>query len=336
MDALGVKPGDEVIVPVYTYYSSGTSVLVVGAIPVFADISAGGSNLDPAAFEAVITDRTKAVMVVHADGVPADMDAIMAIAGKHGVSVVEDCSHAHGATYHGKRTGVLGDVGAFSIQHKKILSVGEGGVVVSKHAKVVETARTFVNLGGGSELGQLGPNLRMGEMQGALALVRMQRIDQENRQRRENASLLQNLTSDFPGIRSVPNEIPEDTEPVYYNYILAYEEAELGITRERFAAAVQAEGIPLKCGFYKPLNLLPVFLNQDAWPYRLQENRESVDRGLYGEGKCPVGEAFMKKGHLELKLHPPVGVREMKDVAAAMRKVIDHVGELAEVKQGDG
>ena len=128
--AVGVGPGDEVIVPVYTYFSSGTSVLVAGAIPVFADISAGGSNLDPAAFEAEITDRTKAVMVVHADGVPADMDAILAIAGKHGVAVVEDCSHAHGATYHGTRTGVLGDVGAFSIQHKKILSVGEGGVVL--------------------------------------------------------------------------------------------------------------------------------------------------------------------------------------------------------------
>ncbi len=326
--AVGVEPGDEVIVPVYTYFSSGTSVLVAGAIPVFADIMPGGSCLDPEAFRAAITDRTRAVMVVHADGVPADMDAILAIAETHGVAVVEDCSHAHGATYHGTKTGVLGDVGAFSIQHKKILSVGEGGVVVSRHSDVVDRARSFVNLGNGEKTGLLGPNLRMGEMQGALALVRMKRVDQENVQRRACATRLRELVDDLPGVRPVPDVLPEDAEPSFYNFILAYEAEELGISRQTFAEAVQAEGIPIKCGFYTPLSLMPVFVNRDAWPFRLAENRESVERNPYGEGTCPVGEAFMDKGHLELKVHPPTEISHVEDAGRAIRKVIENVGEL--------
>ena len=326
---VGVGPGDEVIVPVYTYYASGTSVLMTGAIPVFADIVSGEANLDPAAFEAVITDRTKAVVVVHADGIPAEMDAIVEIAGRHDIRIVEDCSHAHGATYNGTRTGVLGDVGAFSIQHKKILSVGEGGIVVSRDPDLVERARSFVNLGNGTQTGQLAPNLRMGEMHGALALVRMKRVDAENVQRQKNADLIRVATKDIPGLRSIPAGIVEGVDPVYYNYIFAYSSAETGIPRLQFAEAVQAEGIPLRCGFYQPLNLLPVFTNLDAWPYRLEENRLSVERGLYGEGKCPVGEAFMAQGHLELKMHPPAAAREMREAVEAIKKVIENAGDLS-------
>jgi dTDP-4-amino-4,6-dideoxygalactose transaminase len=332
--AIGVGPGDEVIVPAYTYYSSGTSVLMTGAIPVFADILPGEANLDSAAFEAAITDQTKALIVVHADGVPADMDAISAIASRYGVLIVEDCSHAHGAAYKGVRTGILGDVGAFSIQHKKILSVGEGGVVVSRDADIVARARTYVNLGDGTRTGELGPNLRMGEMSGALAIVRMRRVDAENERRRENANLLRSQTADLPGIKPVPNEVRADIEAVYYNFIFSYDAKVTGISREHFAEAVQAEGLPLKCGFYEPLNLLPVFTKQEAWPYRLQENQTIVRRGLYGPGKCPVAEAFLDKGHLELKVHPPAGEREMKEVAAAMRKVIEHADSLVKRKAG--
>ena len=162
--AVGVGPGDEVVVPAYTYFSSATSVLNLGAIPVFADIERGTGNIDPGCLREQITGRTKAVMVVHANGVPVDMDAVMAIAEAHGIAVVEDCSHSHGAVYKGKRVGTIGDVGGFSIQHKKILSVGEGGIVVSRDAEVVERARSYANLGRGENSGILGPNLRMGEM----------------------------------------------------------------------------------------------------------------------------------------------------------------------------
>ncbi|MEE2753682.1 MAG: DegT/DnrJ/EryC1/StrS family aminotransferase, partial [Candidatus Latescibacterota bacterium] len=189
-------------------------------------------------------------------------------------------------------------------------------------------ARSFVNLGNGTQTGQLGPNLRMGEMHGALALVRMKRVDAENVQRRKNADHIRIATTELPGLRSIPAGIAEGVYPVYYNYIFAYVFAETGISRSQFAKAVQAEGIPLRCGFYQPLNLLPVFTNLDAWPYRLEENRLSVERGLYGEGKCPVGEAFMAQGHLELKMHPPASAREMGETVEAIKKVIENAGDL--------
>ncbi len=189
--AVGVGPGDEVIVPAYTYFSSGTSVLVQGAIPVFVDVRRETANLDPESFQDRITERTKAVMAVHANGVPAEMDEIMAIAEAHGIQVVEDCSHAHGAVYRGRRVGGIGHAGGFSIQHKKILSVGEGGIVVSRDREVVERARRFRDLGGGSRLNGLGPNLRMGELHVALARARLGRVDAENGVRRNNALVLQ-------------------------------------------------------------------------------------------------------------------------------------------------
>ncbi|MCZ6632818.1 MAG: DegT/DnrJ/EryC1/StrS family aminotransferase [bacterium] len=327
--AVGVGPGDEVIVPCYTYYSSATSVLVQGAIPVFADIDRETANLDPVSFESLITDRTKAVMPVHANGIPVDMDAVMAIADAHGIQVVEDCSHAHGAVYKGQMVGTLGQAGAFSIQHKKILSVGEGGVVVSRDPEVVARARRFVNLGGGSSTGDLGPNLRMGELHGALALVRMQWVDEQNDQRRENARMLAQAVAELPGLQTVPEALPDGVNPTYYNFILDYKREEIGVDRERFVEAVQAEGVPLRVNGYRPLNTMPVFANQEAWPYKLSENQPILEgRTLYGEGVCPVTEAFLSEGNLELKIHPPCGEQEMTDAAGAMRKVLTQVGEL--------
>ena len=328
MAAVGVGPGDEVIVPSYTYFSSATSVLVLGAIPVFADIQRDTANLEPESFRERITARTKAVMPVHANGIPVDMDAVMAIAEAHGIQVVEDCSHAHGAVYKGRRVGTIGHVGGFSIQHKKILSVGEGGIVVSRDAEVVERARVYANLGSGAR-GALGPNLRMGELHGALARVRLKRVDAENEMRRQNARALREAVRDLPGLRAVPEAIPEGVQETYYNFTLDYSREEVGIGRERFAEAVAAEGIPLRVNGYRPLNMAPVFVNQDAWPYKLAENRPILEgRRLYGEGICPVAEAFLTEGNFELKIHPPCGEQEMMDAAEAMRKVLTQAGGL--------
>ena len=329
MAALGVGPGDEVIVPSYTYISSATSVLVLGAIPVFADILRETGNIDPESFRGLVTDRTKAVMAVHANGIPVDMDAVMAIAETEGIQVVEDCSHAHGATHSGRRVGTIGHVGAFSIQHKKILSVGEGGIVVSHDPETVERARVYANLGGGNNTGKLGPNLRMGELHGALARVRLRRVDAQNLQRRANARALRTAVRDLPGVRAVPEAIPEDVEETYYNFTLDYDREQAGITRERLTEAVRAEGVPLRVNGYTALNTIPVFVNQEAWPYRLTENQPILEgRTLYGEGVCPVAEAFTAEGNLELKIHPPCGEEEMSDAAAAIRKVLTQAGEL--------
>jgi dTDP-4-amino-4,6-dideoxygalactose transaminase len=327
--AVEVGVGDEVIVPSYTYYSSATAVLDRGAIPVFADIDRASANLSPRSFQGLITSRTKAVMAVHANGIPADMDAIMAIADEHGIAVVEDCSHAHGAMYRGKRVGCIGHAGAFSIQHKKILSVGEGGLVVSRDAQIVNRARAYANLGQGTQTGILGPNLRMGELHGALARVRLCRVDGENIRRRANAQVLREAIADLPGVRAVPAFTRQGVDETYYNFTLDYDAQELGVPRKRFAEAVQAEGIPLRVNGYSPLHLMPVFANMDVWPYRLTENKPIFeDRRLYGEGVCPVAESFMSEGNFELKIHPPCAEADMLQVAEALRKVITQAGSL--------
>jgi dTDP-4-amino-4,6-dideoxygalactose transaminase len=327
--AVGVGPGDEVVVPAYTYYSSATAVLDLGAIPVFADVEQETVNIDPVSFRAQITKRTVAVMAVHANGIPVDMDAVMAIAEEHGIAVVEDCSHSHGAVYKGKRVGTIGHAGGFSIQHKKILSVGEGGLVVSRDPEVVARARAYANLGGGTKTGLLGPNLRMGEMHGALARVRLKRVNAENVQRRKNAQVLREAIADLPGLRAVPGGRTEGVDETYYNFTLDYDADVLGVSREKFVEAVQAEGVPLKVNGYRALNLAPVFVNQDVWPYKLAENQVILEgRELYGEGVCPVAEAFTQEGNLELKIHPPCGEGEMGDTAEALRKVIAEAGRL--------
>jgi dTDP-4-amino-4,6-dideoxygalactose transaminase len=324
-----VGPGDEVIVPAYTYYSSATSVLCCGAIPVFADIDRKTANIDPESFRAAITKRTKAVMVVHSNGIPVDMDAVMAIATEYGILVVEDCSHAHGAVYKGKRVGTIGHVGAFSLQHKKILSVGEGGIVVSGDEKVVAKARDYANIGGGNRTGQLGPNLRMGELHAALARVRLKRVDAQNDVRRANAELLRRQIADLPGVRAVPDGRINGVEETYYNFTLDYDPVLMGVDRKQFAEAVQAEGVPLQVNGYRALTQMPVFTDQQVWPYQLTENQPILkSRRLYGEGICPVAEAFMNEGNFELKIHPPCGEQEMDDAAQAIQKVIRHVGAL--------
>jgi len=327
--AVGVRPGDEVIVPAYTYYSSATAVLDLGAIPVFADMDRETANIDPEHFRALITERTRAVMPVHANGNPVDMDAVMAIADGHGISVVEDCSHAHGAVYKGKRVGTIGHVGAFSIQHKKILSVGEGGIVVSRDADVVDRARAYANLGSGTNTGILGPNLRMGELHAALARVRMKRVDAENKVRRENAEILRTAIADLPGAQALPRGRVDGVDETYYNFEIDFDPEVVGVDRRRFAAAVKAEGIPIVVGFYQALNTVPVFENQEVWPYQLTENQPIItSRKLYGEGRCPVTEEYTQHHSLELKVHPPCGEREMLDAAEALRKVLAGVGSL--------
>jgi dTDP-4-amino-4,6-dideoxygalactose transaminase len=169
----------------------------------------------------------------------------------------------------------------------------------------------------------------MGELHGALARVRLRRIDDQNLQRRANASALRAAVRDLPGVRAVPETLRDGVEETYYNFTLDYDREQAGITRERLTEAVRAEGVPLRVNGYQALNTIPVFVNEEAWPYRLTENQPILEgRKLYGEGVCPVAEAFTTEGNLELKIHPPCGEEEMHDAAVAIRKVLTHAGEL--------
>lgn len=181
LQGLGVGPGDEVIVPAYTWIASATAVLAVGAIPIMAEVD-DTLLLDPVDFEAKITPYTKAVIVVHMRGAPADMDRLLPIAQKHGVKVIEDCAQADGATYQGREVGAIGDVGAYSLQFNKIITAGEGGMVTTNDKAVWQRVAMYHDVGAASryEIDEplWGINFRMPEVLGAIALVQLRKLDE--------------------------------------------------------------------------------------------------------------------------------------------------------------
>lgn len=200
--ALDLKPGDEVIVPAFTWVTSAYSAEYVGARPVFADIDPRTFNIDPTAFEAAITPRTKAVVVVHLFGLAAPMDEILAIASKHGVAVIEDAACALGTTYRGKPIGVLGDIGCFSFHPRKVVTTGEGGAVTTQRDDLAEAVRSFRNHGATgladpsiephgpwsmATFGRLGFNLRLSDIQAAVGIAQMAKLDRLLTERRMRA-----------------------------------------------------------------------------------------------------------------------------------------------------
>jgi 8-amino-3,8-dideoxy-alpha-D-manno-octulosonate transaminase len=208
---LGIGPGDEVIVPAYTWWSDYTCVVHAGALPVFADIDRT-FNLDPADFERKITPRTKAVIAVHLLGGPCDMDPIMQVARKHKVAVLEDCAQCVGGSYHGKKLGSIGDVGIYSFQINKMITSGEGGAVVSSDPVIYERAARFHDMGsmrdvflkriGSSRVQEFaGENFRMNEFTGAVLGAQLSKLDTMVAQLRRNAEAVYDGVKGVPGIR---------------------------------------------------------------------------------------------------------------------------------------
>ncbi|NLT41490.1 MAG: DegT/DnrJ/EryC1/StrS family aminotransferase, partial [Anaerolineae bacterium] len=203
--ALGIGPGDEVIVPAYTYVASATAVLQVNAVPIFVDVEGDTYNLDPALLEAAITDRTRAIMPVHFGGQSCDMDAILDIARRHGIAVVEDAAHGHGSEWRGRKVGALGDIGSFSFQASKNMTAGEGGIVLTNNRDLAEKCDSLLWAGRQKgrpwyEFHQLGWNYRMTEFQAAILLVQLERLAEQNARRMDNARYLAKLIADLPGL----------------------------------------------------------------------------------------------------------------------------------------
>lgn len=210
LQALGVGPGDEVIVPGYTFIASMEVIPAAKAIPVICDIDES-LNIDPEDFERKITDRTKAVIVVHMRGTPVDMDRIMAIAKKHHVMVLEDCAQAAGVTYKGRRVGTIGDIGAYSLQYHKIITSGEGGVVATNNRELFERAvrlhdhgyQRFTEYGAEESVDStmyLGLNFRMSELAGAIACAQLRKLDDILNMMRRNKKEIVDAISDIEGI----------------------------------------------------------------------------------------------------------------------------------------
>ncbi|MET9317165.1 DegT/DnrJ/EryC1/StrS family aminotransferase [Kribbella sp. NPDC003505] len=211
LKAAGVGIGDEVIVPPYTFIATASAALFVGAVPVFADVDPDTHLLDPVAAETAITERTKAVVVVHLAGRPADMDAFTALGAKHGLTIVEDAAQAHGAAYKGRPVGAIGDLGTFSFQSSKNITAGEGGVVVTDSAELAGAVYSLVNVGrvpggGWYQHETVGYNLRLTEFQAAILRVQLRRHPQLQEVRERNARLLTDLLEKAPGIQLAPDD----------------------------------------------------------------------------------------------------------------------------------
>jgi perosamine synthetase len=271
-----------------------------------------------------ITPRTKGVIVVHMNGIPADLDALMNLADECKLFLIEDCSHAHGAEHAGRKVGTFGHVNAFSLQQKKNLSAGEGGIVTTNDATLAAKAREVANFG--TKVG-LGWNLRMTEVHAAVARVRLPRLDAENEQRRQNAAV---LDAGLANLRLfAPPTVKPGDKAVYYNYVVRYRRTDNLPSKEQVIKALVAEGIPASFG-YRPLHRHPTFSALNSYgrgcPFKCP--LRAADAPSYQHGICPVTERLCDREAIELKIHPPAAAPDMADIVEAFRKVEARIGEL--------
>ncbi|HEX2036730.1 MAG TPA: DegT/DnrJ/EryC1/StrS family aminotransferase [Chloroflexota bacterium] len=281
--AVGVQPLDEVIVPPYTFVASATAVLAIGAMPVFCDILPDTYLIDAADAARRVTPRTKAIVAVHIGGQPADMDAVLEVAQRHQLKVVEDAAQAHGASWRGRRVGAIGDAGTFSFQSSKNLNAGEGGIVLSNDRALAERAWSLANVGrvpqgAWYQHELMGFNLRLTEFQGALLLSQMERLPQQFEHRERNARYLDLALAQVPGITPQARD-ERVTGHAHHLYLFRYDERAFG-GRDRawFLRALRAEGIPCSPGYTTPLYRMKAVIDERRkWAALAQAAGRAVD-----------------------------------------------------------
>lgn len=330
--ALGLGPGDEVILPAWTWYSTFTAVVRAGALPVFAEIDES-FDIDPADIERKITPRTKAIIAVHLQGNPADMDAILAIARKHRLKVIEDCAQAVGASYKGRRLGSLGDVGIFSHQESKTITSGEGGSVLTNDPDIFERVCLFHDagrpisrthrqaLGGTKAMGFVGTNFRMSEFTAAVMLAQLRKLDGIIAAARANAELVYAGIRDLPGLRlrKRPDPAGELGSHVFIEFATKEQ-------RERYMEAMRAENVPAgPPGGSVILPIIPYIekkrAHHPAWPTWTSERGKAIQ---YGAACCPRTIDILNR-FAGVGISPKYTRRDVDDIVAAIRKVYPRI-----------
>jgi dTDP-4-amino-4,6-dideoxygalactose transaminase len=331
MMALGVGPGDEVIVPNFTFVATASAVLTAGALPVMVDVLPETHCIDPALAEAAITPKTKAIIAVHVGGHPADMDALTAIAQKRGLALIEDCAHAHGSEWKGRRVGSIGKAGTFSFQMGKLLTAGEGGILVTNDDAFERQARSVHDCG--RMPGQWfyshyinGSNYRLSEWQGAILSAQLNRLDAQTALRHQNARLLDKLLGEIPGI--TPQKLDARcTRNGHYAYIFHVDSKKFaGVPTEKLIAAMIAEGIPNQAS-YPPVNNLDVFQNGE---YRKRLcGTQAEEEHTFLKANFPVTQQAAWES-VWIPQPALLGEEEdMQEIATAWRKIARCAKELA-------
>ena len=333
--ALEIGPGNDVINTSHCFIGTATPVVHAGAVPVFADIDPRTFNIDPTKIEEKITPYTKAIVPVHLNGCPADMDSILEIAGKHNLFVVEDAAQAHGAKYKDRLVGTIGHFGCFSFWEDKILSTaGEGGMVLTNDDHLAKKARMIHSHGELKEDGSyykgerlyyhtmLGYNFRMTEVQGAVGLVQLQKLDTYIQQRRENAHRLSELLSKVEGI--IPPYEPDYAFHVFYKYIIRLDRTYIRATAKEFVDALMAEGVPSSRRYPTPLHQQPVFMDHIGYggtkaPY---EPPWYAGNTQY-ESELPNAER-LPEDLVRLVMRPTFTPKDIQDVSEAVEKVANY------------
>lgn len=329
LGAVGVTVGDEVVTSPITDMGSVIGILYQNAVPVFADLKLDTYNLDPASLEACITDKTKAILVVHLAGNPCDMDAIMAIAQKHGIKVVEDCAQSYLSEYKGRLAGTIGDVGCFSLNDFKHISAGDGGMVITDDNELAArlalfTDKCYYRDGSGRNPTFLAPNYRISELQSAVAIAQLGKLDWICERRNEIGDRISEGIKDLPGIY-IP-KITDGGKSSYWFYMFRVDEEILGISRNDFAKALSAEGIPAGAG-YIPMCVYEydIFKNKTAYaggncPFDCPKYGREIE---YKKGLCPNAEEILATS-IRLKCNEFFTDEDVEDIIKGIKKVSEY------------
>ncbi len=327
MAALEIGPGDEVILPSWTWHSCFNAVVLAGALPVFAEID-HSFNIDPADIERHITPRTKAILAVHLQGNPCDMDRILAIAKKHKVRVIEDCAQSVGASYKGRPVGSMGDTGIYSLQLNKTITAGEGGAVVTNDPALFERASRFHDLGGfraphQEVVGQaqlewlVGTNFRMNEFTGGVLLAQLRKLDRIVSAVRTNAGLVHKGIADLPNLklRLLPDPKGELGSGVFIDFGTK-------ARCDKFLSAMKAENVPAgKPGGSVVLPILPHIMAKKTihpgWPSFQSARGKAIQ---YGPDSCPKTIDILQRFG-GVTMDPKFTRQDVDDIIASIRKI---------------
>jgi len=318
LKAAGVRAGDEVIIPALTFVATAAAALYMGAVPVFADIDPETFCLDPAQAERAVTERTKAIVPVHLGSRMADMDGVMDVARRHNLRVVEDCAHMHGGRWRDRGSGTIGDLGAFSFQNSKLMTAGEGGMILTSDDALAAACHAYVDCGRlrpgdapPKSQGVFGWNYRMTEFQAAVLLVQLDRLEDQQRIREAHKAYLADRLEQIDGVATLRDDDRMTTKSGYGVYLRYLSDRCGGVRRDKFVFALRAEGISASGAFYEPVYRDRLF----AW----RDMNVSVD---YSKVSCPIAERIAYNESVWLPHQLFLGPREdIDDVARAIAKV---------------
>ena len=322
--ALGIGSGDEVIVPPYTFIATATAVLMVNAIPVFADVDPETNCIDPAGVESVITKKTKAVIPVHMAGMPANMDDLLAIGKKYKLPIIEDAAQAHGSEWNGRKVGSLGTAGSFSFQLSKNMSSGEGGAISTNDSALADKIWSIHHVGRNKdslwyEHHNLSSNYRITDWQSGILLAQLGRLDSQIDKREIGAEILNHLLDSISGIETFARD-PRATRITWHLFMFRYDRKEFrGLSKDRFIEALEAEGVPASSG-YTPLNSQPLFKDKNI--LKITGDRNYSEMSFPGLDNACEKTVWLSQNVLLS------GKEQLAKVAEAIEKIKDNLDEL--------